>query len=55
MLKLKAVLYRTLSLALAVFVGVLFAKSDVANANGSPAAAHPSDTLTHFELFILTN
>jgi len=55
MLKLKAVLYRMQSLALAVFLGVLFAKSDVANADGSPASAPPSDTLTHFESFILTN
>ena len=55
MLKLKAVLYRMQSLALAVFLGVLFAKSDVANGNGGPAPAPPSDTLTHFELFILNN
>lgn len=55
MLKLKAVLYRALSLALVVFIGVLCARSDIANADGSPAPALPSDTLTHFESFILTN
>ena len=55
MLRLKAVLYRTLSLALAVFIGLLCARSDVASADGSPAAAPPSDALTHFESFILTN
>src|SRR5690348_11711553 len=55
MLRLKAVLYRTLSLALVVFIGLLCAQSDVANADGSPAPAPPSDTLTHFESFILTN
>jgi hypothetical protein len=55
MLRLKAVLYRTLSLAIVVFIGLLCAQSDVANADGSPAPAPPSDTLTHFESFILTN
>jgi hypothetical protein len=55
MLRLKAVLYRTLSLALVVFIGLLCAQSDVANADGSPAPVPPSDTLTHFESFILTN
>jgi hypothetical protein len=55
MLRLKAVLYRTLSLALVVFIGLLCAESDVANADGSPTPASPSDTLTHFESFILTN
>jgi hypothetical protein len=55
MRRLKAVLYRTLSLALVVFIGLLCARSDVANADGSPAPAAPSDTLTHFESFILTN
>jgi hypothetical protein len=51
--RLDAVSYRTLSLALALFIGL--AQSDVADADGSPAAAPPSDTLTHFESFILTN
>jgi len=55
MLRLKAVLHRALSLALVVFIGLLCAQSDVANADGSPALAPPSDTLTHFESFILTN
>ena len=55
MLRLNPVLYRTLSLALLVFIGLLCAQSNVANADGSPAAAPPSDTLTHFESFILTN
>jgi len=55
MLRLKAVLYRTLSLALKVFIGLLCARSNVANADGSPAPAPASDTLTHFESFILTN
>jgi hypothetical protein len=53
--RLKAVSYRTPSLALVVFIGLLCAQSDVANADGSPALAPPSDTLTHFESFILTN
>jgi hypothetical protein len=55
MLKLKAVLYRALSLALVVFIGVLCARSDVASADGSPGPAALSDSLTHFESFILTN
>ena len=55
MLRLKAVLYRTLSLALVVFIGLLCARSDVASADGSPAPASPSEALTHFESFILTN
>jgi hypothetical protein len=55
MLRLKAVLSRTLSLALVVFIGLLCTHSDVANADGSPAPAPPSDALTHFESFILTN
>jgi hypothetical protein len=53
--RLKAVLNRTPSLALAVFIGFLCARSDLANADGSPASAPASDTLTHFESFILTN
>ena len=53
MLKLKAVLYRALSLALVVFIGVLCARSDVASADGSPGPAALSDSLTHFESFIL--
>lgn len=55
MLRLKAVSHRALSLAPVVFIGLLCAQSDVANADGSPALAPPSDTLTHFESFILTN
>jgi hypothetical protein len=55
MLKLKAVLYRALSLALVVFIGVLCARSDVASADGSTGPAALSDSLTHFESFILTN
>jgi hypothetical protein len=55
MLKLKAVLYRALSLALVVFIGVLCARSDVASADGSTGPAALSDALTHFESFILTN
>jgi len=55
MLKLEAVLYRALSLALVVFIGVLCARSDVAGADGSPGPAALSDSLTHFESFILTN
>jgi hypothetical protein len=55
MLRLKAVSHRALSLAPVVFIGLLCAQSEVANADGSPAAAPPSDTLTHFESFILTN
>jgi len=55
MLRLKAVLHRTLNLAMVIFIGLLCGQSDVANANGSPASALPSDTLTHFESFILTN
>jgi hypothetical protein len=54
MLRLKAVLFRTPNLAPVVFIGLLCAQSDVANADGSPPAS-PSDTLTHFESFILTN
>jgi hypothetical protein len=38
-----------------VFIGLLCAQSHVASADGSPALAPPSDTLTHFESFILTN
>jgi len=55
MLRLKAVLYRTLSLALVVFIGLLCARSDVASADGSTGPAALSDSLTHFESFILTN
>jgi hypothetical protein len=55
MLRLKAVVYRTLSFVLVIFTSLLCAQSDVANADGSPAPAPPSDTLTHFESFILTN
>src|SRR5215472_14620322 len=55
MLRLKKVLYRTLSVALVVFIGLLCAQSDIASADGSPASASSSDTLTHFESFILTN
>ena len=55
MLRLKAVLYRTLSLALVVCIGLLCVRSDVAKADGSPAPAPLSNALTHFESFILTN
>jgi hypothetical protein len=44
-----------LSLARVFFIGLLCARSDVASADGSPAPAPPSDTLTHFESFILTH
>ena len=53
--RLKAVLQRALSVAPVVLTGLLCAQSDFANADGSPALAPPSDTLTHFESFILTN
>jgi len=38
-----------------VFVGLLCARSEVASADGTPALASPSGTLTHFESFILTD
>jgi len=47
--------YRTLSLALAVFVGLMCTRSEVASADGGPALAPVSATLTHFESFILTD
>jgi hypothetical protein len=38
-----------------VFVGFVCVGSGVANADGSPTPPPPSDVLTHFESFILTN
>jgi len=38
-----------------VFVGLIWTGSGVANADGSPTPPPPSDVLTHFESFILTN
>ncbi len=46
---------RTASLALVVFIALVYAQSNVANADGGPGLAPPSDTLTHFESFVLTN
>jgi hypothetical protein len=55
MQRLQAVLYRTSRVALVVFIALVYVQSNVANADGSPAPAPPSDILTHFESFILTN
>ena len=55
MLRLKAVLHRTLSLALVVFIGLVCVGSGTANADGSLTPPPPSDALTRFESFILTN
>ena len=43
------------SLALVIFTAVLGVQSNVARADGSPTPALPTDTLTHFEYFVLTN
>src|SRR5438034_6448537 len=55
MLRLKAVLHRALSLALVVFIGLVCVGSGTANADGSLTPPPPSDALTRFESFILTN
>jgi len=38
-----------------IFIALLVALSEVARADGSPTPALPTDTLTHFEYFVLTN
>jgi hypothetical protein len=38
-----------------LFIALLGAHSEVARADGSPTPAVPTDTLTHFEYFVLTN
>jgi hypothetical protein len=43
------------SLARVIFIALLAAQSEVARADGSPTPALPTDTLTHFEYFVLTN
>jgi len=43
------------SLALMIFIALLGAQSEVAEGDGSPTPALPTDTLTHFEYFVLTN
>jgi len=43
------------NLALVIFIAVVAAQSEVAKADGSPTPAVPTDTLTHFEYFVLTN
>jgi hypothetical protein len=48
-------LYRALTAVLMLFVGLVCAGSGVANADGSPTPPPPSDVLTRFESFILTN
>jgi len=48
-------LYRALTGVLVLFVGLVCVGSGVANADGSPTPPPPSDVLTRFESFVLTN
>jgi hypothetical protein len=54
-LSLKCALDRAQTAALMLCVALVCVGSGVANANGSPTPPPPSDVLTHFESFILTN
>jgi hypothetical protein len=53
MSRLKAVLYRSVSLALVIFMGLVCARSDVANADSNIAPVPAGATLTDFENFVL--
>lgn len=55
MQRLNRVLYSASNLALVIFIALVGAQSEVAKADGSPTPALPTDTLTHFEYFVLTN
>ena len=55
MQRLNRILYSASNLALVIFIALVGAQSEVANADGSPTPALPTDTLTHFEYFVLTN
>jgi hypothetical protein len=46
---------RALRLALVFFTGLLWAASEAARADGSPPAASVSETLSHYEYFVLAN
>ena len=55
MRRLHARLRRASNLALLTFIAVTTVQSDLAKADGSPTPALPTDTLTHFEYFVLAN
>lgn len=53
MLRLKQVLYRSVSLALVILVGLMCGRSEVANADSNAAPVPGAVTLTDFENFVL--
>lgn len=55
MLRLDTVSYSVSNIALVIFIALAAARGNLAWADGSPTPALPTDTLTHFEYFVLTN